>query len=182
MQHILIVCDSSELPSFDKACEAFVEFSEALRKSPAPKVNLTSGQVPPTRNPAPLEFGNPFYQIQELRTVARQLCVEHELQQDATPIQTMIILSNLVKSLSAQIKNYEETPMPTSTYRPAGAKWKIGDAVQKKQGSHWRGKVVGYYSTETTPIGYSVESLFEEGSVQVWPEAALMDYQHCTNR
>lgn len=49
----------------------------------------------------------------------------------------------------------------------------MGDMVQKKQGSKWRGQVIGFYSTPKTPYGYAVESAFEEGSVQVWPEAAL---------
>ena len=60
---------------------------------------------------------------------------------------------------------------------PPGAKWRLGDMVQKVRGSKWRGKVVGFYSTEATPIGYSVESAFEPGSVQVWPEAALIEWK-----
>ena len=54
-----------------------------------------------------------------------------------------------------------------------GGRFVIGDLVRKKVNSEWRGEVVGYYSTENTPNGYSVKSLFEKGSVQVWPEAAL---------
>lgn len=53
---------------------------------------------------------------------------------------------------------------------------KLGDFVQKKRGSSWRGVVVGFYSTAHTPIGYCVDSAFEPGSVQVWPEAALEDW------
>lgn len=49
----------------------------------------------------------------------------------------------------------------------------IGDRVQKKRGSSWRGRVVGFYSTELTPVGYCVESEREPGSVQIYPEAAL---------
>ncbi|MFT4056454.1 MAG: hypothetical protein QM681_18270 [Novosphingobium sp.] len=56
------------------------------------------------------------------------------------------------------------------------ARWKIGDTVQKKRGSSWRGTVCGFYSTPHTPIGYCVDSAFEPGSVQVWPEAALEDW------
>lgn len=180
--------------------ESFLALSEALRKAGAPR----SGQRPPIRNPAPQvdvyknqtvgksesgyvnvgitlhEFAesmkNTPYEpaeLQELRTVARQLAVEHQLQDDATPVQVMIILSNLLKSSNAFLRKLEKLP----SNRPAGAKWKIGDTVQKKQGpQHWRGKVVGYYSTEKTPIGYSVESAFEKGSVQVWPEAALIEW------
>ena len=60
--------------------------------------------------------------------------------------------------------------------RPAGAKWGMGDLVAKKRGSSWRGRVVGFYATAHTPVGYCVESLFEIGSVQVWPQDALVDW------
>lgn len=54
-----------------------------------------------------------------------------------------------------------------------GCNFAMGDLVQKKSGSKWRGSIVGFYSTPNTPDGYAVESAFEPGSVQVWPEAAL---------
>ncbi len=60
---------------------------------------------------------------------------------------------------------------------PAGARFKFGDLVRKKSGSIWRGKVNGFYITEATPIGYAVESAFEPGSTQVWPEAALEPWE-----
>jgi len=50
---------------------------------------------------------------------------------------------------------------------------KLGDRVQKIKGSHWHGIIVGSYSTELTPIGWCVESEFEKGSVQLYPESAL---------
>lgn len=49
----------------------------------------------------------------------------------------------------------------------------LGDMVEKKKGSRWTGRVVGFYSTELTPVGYAVESKTEKGSVQIYPEAAL---------
>lgn len=52
-------------------------------------------------------------------------------------------------------------------------KFKKGDRVRKTKGSNWHGKIVGFYSTELTPIGYAVESELEKGSVQIYPEAAL---------
>jgi len=55
-------------------------------------------------------------------------------------------------------------------------KWNIGDKVKKKTNSSWRGTVCGFYSTKHTPEGYCVESSFEPGSVQVWPLAALEDW------
>ncbi|RDC59744.1 Dihydrofolate reductase type [Alteripontixanthobacter maritimus] len=55
-------------------------------------------------------------------------------------------------------------------------KWALGDLVQKKRNSEWRGVVVGFYSTDATPEGYNVESLFERGSCQLWPASALIDW------
>lgn len=52
-------------------------------------------------------------------------------------------------------------------------KFKLGDLVQKTKGSQWHGFVVGTYSTDLTPEGYAVESMFERGSVQIYPAAAL---------
>ena len=52
-------------------------------------------------------------------------------------------------------------------------KFKLGDKVEKIKGSLWRGKVVGFYSTKLTPRGYAVESEYEIGSVQIYPEGAL---------
>ena len=49
----------------------------------------------------------------------------------------------------------------------------MGDRVTKTKGSSWTGRVVGFYSTSLTPIGYAVESENEPGSVQIYPEAAL---------
>lgn len=55
-------------------------------------------------------------------------------------------------------------------------RWQLGDKVKKKANSSWRGVVCGFYNTAATPNGYSVVSLYEPGSVQVWPEAALEDW------
>lgn len=49
----------------------------------------------------------------------------------------------------------------------------LGDRVTKIKGSSWTGRVVGFYSTTLTPVGYCVESENEPGSVQIYPEAAL---------
>lgn len=59
---------------------------------------------------------------------------------------------------------------------PDHFRWRIGDLVRKKQGSSWRGKVCGWYSTDHTPEGYDIESHYEPGSVQCWPLAALEDW------
>lgn len=57
-----------------------------------------------------------------------------------------------------------------------GRKWTLGARLRKKKGSAWHGKVVGFYSTELTPIGYAIESAFEPGSVQIYPENALEEW------
>lgn len=49
----------------------------------------------------------------------------------------------------------------------------LGDTVRKIKGSQWKGKIVGFYSTELTPEGYAVESSTERGSVQIYPASAL---------
>jgi dihydrofolate reductase (trimethoprim resistance protein) len=58
-----------------------------------------------------------------------------------------------------------------------GDKFKLGDLVRKTRGSQWHGRVVGFYSTNLTPIGYAVESSTERGSVQIYPESALEKYE-----
>lgn len=62
------------------------------------------------------------------------------------------------------------TPSPQSEL---ARQFHMGDRVRKIKGSSWTGRVVGFYSTELTPIGYCVESERETGSVQIYPEAAL---------
>jgi dihydrofolate reductase (trimethoprim resistance protein) len=50
---------------------------------------------------------------------------------------------------------------------------RIGDLMRKKSGAKWQGRVVGWYSTELTPVGYAIESDQHAGSVQIYPAAAL---------
>lgn len=52
-------------------------------------------------------------------------------------------------------------------------KFRLGQRVTKTKGSSWTGRVVGFYSTSLTPVGYAVESETETGSVQIYPESAL---------
>ena len=49
----------------------------------------------------------------------------------------------------------------------------LGDYVENISDAAWRGHVVGFYSTDLTPIGYAVESDAHPGSVQIYPEKAL---------
>jgi hypothetical protein len=61
-----------------------------------------------------------------------------------------------------------------SGWKPADDwRFAIGDHVRKVKGSSWQGRVVGFYSTNLTPVGYAVESERERGSVQIYPDAAL---------
>jgi len=61
---------------------------------------------------------------------------------------------------------------PAQAAGPVG-KFSLGERVTKTKGSAWTGKVVGFYSTNLTPIGYAIESENEPGSVQIYPESAL---------
>ena len=60
-----------------------------------------------------------------------------------------------------------EKPFPNHTT------FAFGQRVEKRSGSQWHGKVVGFYSTKLTPEGYAVESERENGSVQIYPAKAL---------
>ena len=67
------------------------------------------------------------------------------------------------------------SPLPVMpiTDEDVERRFKLDDRVTKTKGSSWTGRVVGFYSTTLTPIGYAVESENEPGSVQIYPEAAL---------
>lgn len=55
--------------------------------------------------------------------------------------------------------------------------FKRGDLVKKKGAKgQWHGRVCGFYETEITPVGYAVESLLEAGSVQIYPESELEEW------
>jgi len=56
---------------------------------------------------------------------------------------------------------------------PADAEFKLGDLVMKKGRASWRGHVRGWYRTDLTALGYAVESMYEPGSVQIYPVSAL---------
>jgi dihydrofolate reductase (trimethoprim resistance protein) len=51
--------------------------------------------------------------------------------------------------------------------------WRMGTRLRKKSGASWQGKVVGYYTTDLTDVGYAIESEREPGSVQIYPAKAL---------
>lgn len=64
--------------------------------------------------------------------------------------------------------------MAQDVFKGAPQKYHLGERVTKVSGSSWTGLVVGFYSTALTPIGYAVESETEKGSVQIYPEEALI--------
>lgn len=59
---------------------------------------------------------------------------------------------------------------------PEWARWGMGALVRKRKGAEWHGQVCGFYGTQHTAHGYAVESVLEAGSVQIYPEAALEDW------
>ena len=69
------------------------------------------------------------------------------------------------------------------TIVPKFPKFKQGDYVQKKSGSFWQGQVVGFYSTDQTPVGYCVQLVLPGSDnasdpmpVQIYPEQALEEW------
>ncbi|MCP3412863.1 hypothetical protein NLM16_01965 [Bradyrhizobium brasilense] len=60
---------------------------------------------------------------------------------------------------------------------PADAKFQMGDYAAKKGRASWRGRIVGWYRTDLTRLGYAIESYFEPGSVQIYPETAIDAWQ-----
>ena len=52
-------------------------------------------------------------------------------------------------------------------------KFRFHNRVRKISGSEWQGRVVGFYSTRLTPIGYAVETEHHTDSIQIYPEGAL---------
>lgn len=71
----------------------------------------------------------------------------------------------------------EGSPPGVPTATDPKRKFAIGDRVEKRKGSSWRGKVVGFYSTSLTPDGCAVESENEPGSVQIYPVEALQAWE-----
>ena len=46
---------------------------------------------------------------------------------------------------------------------PSDAKFQMGDYAAKKDRASWRGKIVGWYRTDLTNLGYAIESYFVGG-------------------
>jgi len=59
-------------------------------------------------------------------------------------------------------------------YPPTHTAFKHHDYVMKKSGGYWRGPISGWYRTKLNNEGYAVESMYEPGSVQIYPASALV--------
>ena len=81
------------------------------------------------------------------------------------------------KVFSGVLLDEVQAALRVAEFHPSAGAFKLHDPVQKKSGASWRGKVVGFYATGLTPRGYCVESAFERGSVQIYPEAALRKWE-----
>lgn len=83
---------------------------------------------------------------------------------------SVVLSLKVVNETPAATKNYNNFTPTKSTAR----KFHYGQLVTKTKGSKWTGHVVGFYTTDLNPAGYAIESATEKGSVQIYPEAALM--------
>lgn len=81
-----------------------------------------------------------------------------------------------IEFLRRALVHFGGKPEPVPPEWPNDAIYRLGDLVQKKGRSKWRGRIVGWYRTELTDLGYAVESAFEAGSVQIYPEATLVGW------
>lgn len=67
----------------------------------------------------------------------------------------------------------QANPPGSPIYPTTHTQFRHGDCVRKLGGGWWRGHVVGWYQSSLTQEGYAVESMYEKGSVQIYPAAAL---------
>jgi hypothetical protein len=86
---------------------------------------------------------------------------------------TNLDLSNPDLQMVADRFTRATQPLSLTVDWPADAEFQLGDLVQKKGRASWRGHVRGWYRTELTELGYAVESMYEPGSVQIYPASAL---------
>lgn len=88
-------------------------------------------------------------------------------------------VADIIKALAASLEGEGHSSYALGwREESADCKFELGQRVTKSKGSQWTGRIVGFYSTDLTPIGYAVESETEKGSVQIYPEVALMDATH----
>lgn len=81
--------------------------------------------------------------------------------------------SVVVLALADAANTIDQQAAELAGYKNDLVTWPLGTRVRKRSGSSWQGRIVGFYATSLTPVGYCVESEREPGSVQIYPEAAL---------
>ena len=94
-----------------------------------------------------------------------RLAIDHQksAKRDADYAADLRAAADLIDQQAAEIAGYRNDLVS----------WPLGTRVRKRSDSSWQGRVVGFYATSLTPVGYCVESEREPGSVQIYPEAAL---------
>lgn len=136
------------------------------------------GEVYRFDEPAILEFANLVRALTAKPDAGDLSELREELHAMANRYHGVPIDSEACDYYAGVVQEYERTAADLLSTLPAqqqagDRKFKVGDRVEKIKGSCWCGHIVGFYSTNLTPIGYAVESELETGSVQIYPESAL---------
>lgn len=99
----------------------------------------------------------------------------HEFARYDSPDPAASIRSNAFEAFKHN-KEREYKLKISSAFEPKGL-FTEGDKVEKISGSWWAGNVVGFYSTQQTPIGYAVQLNKPNGPVQIYPANALQAFK-----
>lgn len=89
------------------------------------------------------------------------------------------VVSTCDHAIAAATRDYENRICESLNVPRAlvtGGVYSFGDLVRKKSGGQWHGAVVGFYHTTLTQHGVCVESMKERGSVQLYPQVAMEDW------
>lgn len=177
--------DYIELFNTEAAQELFADAATAIRSlsSPSPPAQALEEVVPFAPAMIPAKMLLEAKSIQDLLFILGGCDEENPYHDGILWVGTMPDEDGDRYGLHVYSNEYpEEGSITLATFQPAalssqpladGRKFQLGDRVTKNKGSSWTGRVVGFYSTELTPVGYAIESETEKGSVQIYPEAAL---------
>lgn len=88
-----------------------------------------------------------------------------------------IVRRMMARKVEHWLKAFLGDQPPGNPEWPADAMFQMGALVHKKGRASWRGRIVGWYRTERTALGFAVESAFEPGSVQIYPQTALVPWE-----
>lgn len=154
------------------------ELTEQVRKDVAATGDRPADTKPVTQAPSYVLFNKVPEQARELHEY-----VALAGSSDTPPVITLIRKLNAAASYGRVTADEQALMLEASRALASlfnmkapvvtGRKFALRDRVRKTKGSSWQGRVVGFYSTMLTPIGYAVESEREPGSVQIYPEDAL---------